>query len=107
MPLLPAPAQLSHPEKDALIAALTARLALATHIAKTDRRAGRPHRSAGGAAQRTDPPTEDPRQLLETAVARTEARPPGRRARIARRAKAAPASAGRYIRTRIERSTNC
>jgi transposase len=29
VPLLPAPAQLSHPEKDALIAALTARLALA------------------------------------------------------------------------------
>ena len=29
MPLLPAPAQLSHPEKDALIAALTARLVLA------------------------------------------------------------------------------
>ena len=46
MPLLPAPAQLSHLEKDALIAALTARLALAdkriaaqdAHIAAQDAR---------------------------------------------------------------------
>ena len=39
MPLLPAPAQLSHPEKDALIAALTARLALADErIAAQDAR---------------------------------------------------------------------
>ena len=39
MPLLPAPAQLSHTEKDALIAALTARLALAdAHIAAQDAR---------------------------------------------------------------------
>ena len=39
MPLLPVPAQLSHLEKDALIAALTARLALAdAHIASQDAR---------------------------------------------------------------------
>jgi transposase len=39
VPLLPAPAQLSHPEKDALIAALTARLALADQrIAAQDAR---------------------------------------------------------------------
>ena len=39
MPLLPASAQLSHPEKDALIAALTARLALAdARIAAQDAR---------------------------------------------------------------------
>ena len=39
MPLLPAPAQLSHAEKDALIAALTARLALADQrIAAQDER---------------------------------------------------------------------
>ena len=52
MPLLPAPAQLSHPEKDALIAALT-RLALAdahlaaqaTHIA---RQSARPWRAMAG-----------------------------------------------------------
>ena len=39
MPLLPAPTQLSHPQKDALIAALTARLALADErIAAQDAR---------------------------------------------------------------------
>jgi transposase len=39
VPLLPTPAQLSHPEKDALIAALTARLALAdVRIASQDAR---------------------------------------------------------------------
>ena len=39
MPLLPAPVQLTHPEKDALICALTARLALAdAHIAAQDAR---------------------------------------------------------------------
>jgi transposase len=39
VPLLPAPSQLSHPEKDALIAALTARLALTdARIAAQDAR---------------------------------------------------------------------
>src|ERR1700693_4882471 len=36
------------------------------------RRTGRPHRGAGGAARRTHPPAEDPRQLIEAALPRTE-----------------------------------
>jgi len=50
VPLLPAPAQLSHPEKDALIAALTARMVLAdkriaaqdAHITAQDARIAAP-----------------------------------------------------------------
>ena len=108
--MLPAPAQLSHLEKDALIAALTARLALAdkriaaqdAHIAAQDARIAalearlndlsRPPKTPGNSSK---PPSQGQKQDLPA--------PP----RIARRAKAAPASAGRYIRTRIEPSTNC
>ena len=103
MPLLPAPAQLSHAEKDALIAALTARLALAdaSAIAAQDARIAalearlneltRPPKTPGNSSK---PPSQGQKPDLPAP------------ARIARRAKAAPASAGRCIRTRIARSTN-
>jgi hypothetical protein len=110
VPLLPAPAQLSHPEKDALIAALTARLALAdAHIAAQDARIAaqdtriaalearlneltRPPKNPGNSSK---PPSQGQKQDLSASA--TDGLP----------RKAAPASAGRYIRTRIEPSTNC
>lgn len=79
MPLLPAPAQLSHLEKDALIAALTARLALAdkriaaqdAHIAAQDARIAalevklnelsRPPRTPGNSSK---PPSQGQKQDL-------------------------------------------
>ena len=94
MPLLPTSAQLSHPEKDALIAALTARLVLAderiaaqaAHIAAQDARISalearldeltRPPKTPGNSSK---PPSQGQKQNLPA--------PP----RIARRAKAAPA----------------
>ena len=102
MPLLPAPAQLSHAEKDALIAALTARLALADErIAAQDARIAalearlnqqtRPPKTPGNSSK---PPSQGQKPDLPAP------------ARIARRAKAAPVSGGRCIRTRIARSTN-
>ena len=65
MPLLPAPAQLTHAEKDALIASLTARLALADQrIAAQDERIAT-----------LEARLNHPRQLVEAAVAGPEARP--------------------------------
>lgn len=109
MPLLPAPAQLGHSEKDALIAALTARLASAdtriaaqnTYIAVQDARIAalearldalsRPPKTPGNSSK---PPSQGHKQDRPAPL------------RIARRAKAAPALAGRCIRTRIARSTD-
>jgi hypothetical protein len=103
VPLFPVPAQLSDPEKDALIAALTARLALADdRIAAQDARIAalearlkeltRPPKTPGNSSK---PPSQGQKPDLQA--------PP----RIIRRVKAAPVSAGRCIRTRIAQSTNC
>jgi hypothetical protein len=110
VPLLATPAQLSHPEKDALIAALTARLALAdAHIAAQDARLAaqdariaalearlneltRPPKTPGNSSK---PPSQGQKQDLPA------------RATDRHRAKAAPAWGGRCIRTPIARSTNC
>ena len=71
MPLLPAPAQLTHAEKDALIASLTARLALADQrIAAQDERIAALEARLN---QQTRPP-KTPGQLVEAAVAGTQAR---------------------------------
>jgi transposase len=79
VPLLPVPAHLSHPEKDALIAALTARLALADtriaaqaiHIATQDARIAalearldeltRPPKTPGNSSK---PPSQGQKQAL-------------------------------------------
>ena len=72
MPLLPAPVQLTHPEKDALICALTARLALAdAHIAAQDARIAalearlneltRPPKTPGNSSK---PPSQGQKQEL-------------------------------------------
>ena len=72
--LLPAPARRSHAEKDALIAALTARLALADEsIAAQDARIA----ALEARLQPTGPAAEDPRQFIEAALARTEGGPLG------------------------------
>jgi transposase len=81
VPLLPAPAQLSHPEKDALIAALTARLALAnTRMAAQDARIAalearlneltRPPKTPGNSSK---PPSQGQKPDLPTPAAN---RPP-------------------------------
>ncbi len=84
MPLLPAPAQLGHSEKDALIAALTARLATAdariaaqdTHIAAQDARIAvlearldelsRPPKTPGNSSK---PPSQGQKQDLPAPAA--------------------------------------
>ena len=108
MPLLPAPAQLSHLEKDALIAALTARLALAdkrigaqdAYIAAQDARIAALEARLD---ELTRPPKTPATHRSRPRKDRSKtSRPPRRNAR---RVKAAPASAGRCIRTPIERST--
>jgi transposase len=79
VPLLPAPAQLSHAEKDALIAALTARLALADQrLAAQDERIATQDARIAAEARLNQPP-KTPRQLIEATLARPEARPVGAR----------------------------
>ena len=80
MPLLPAPAQLSHAEKDALIAALTARLALAdaqiaaqaAHIAALEARLNeltRPPKTPGNSSK---PPSQGPKPNLPVTTDRQQ-----------------------------------
>ncbi len=108
MPLLPTPA-LSRAEKDALIAALTAKLALAdqriaaqdAHIAAQDARIAALEARLNQLTQRRRPPAT---RLSRRRKDRNQTcQPP---ARIARRAKAVPVSDGHCIRTRIARSTS-
>ena len=101
MLLLPAPAQRSHAEKDALIAGLTARLLLAderiaaqdARIAALEARLSHQTRPPKTPAIHRGRPRKDTSQTSRHLV------------QVARRAKAAPVSGGRYIRTRIIRLT--
>ena len=65
--------KLSHAEKDALILALIVQLAAAQErIAAQDARIA----GTGGAARRTDPPAEDPGQLVQATLTGPEAGSP-------------------------------
>jgi len=108
VPLLPARAQLSHAEKDALIAALTARLVLAderiaaqgAHIAAQDAR-------IAALEARLDELTCPPKTPDNSSKPPRNGRSKTSRLplRIARRAKAAPVWAERCIHILIARST--
>jgi hypothetical protein len=101
VPLLPTPTQLSHPEKDALIAALTARLALAdAQIAAQDARIAALEARLNELTRHRRPPATHRNRPHKAK------NPTSRPLRIARRAKAAPASGARCIQIRIERSTS-
>ena len=100
MPLLPTSPHLSHTAKDTLIAALTARLAVAdARIAAQDVR-------IAALEARLEALTRPPKTPGNSSKPPSKARSKTFRslARLARLAKAAPVLAGRCIRTPIEKS---